>query len=88
MKHTIILLALFLTACDSGKTSSGSAQQRTKPLDNHISVVTSEAVDASLECLSLSQWCRFSDDDDCLAVKITAIESARINAFYAQACTI
>jgi hypothetical protein len=85
MKHTIILLALFLTACDSGKTSSGSSQQH-KPIDSHISVVTSEALDQKMTCESFSNWCRFSDGDNCLAVKVSAIESARVEAFHAQYC--
>ena len=88
MKHTLILLALFLTACDSGKTSTGSAQQRTKPLDNHISVVTSQAVGVSLKCVTLAQWCKYSDDADCLSIKVSAIEEARLDAFYSQYCSI
>lgn len=88
MKNSIIALSLLLAACDSGTTTSGSSSPSSQPISAHISVVTSADIDNALQCVSLNQWCKYNETSDCLTLKISDIEAARLDAFYSQYCAI
>jgi hypothetical protein len=72
LKLAVIVLAVALTACGGGTTSSGGYQ--------HVEPV----VDA--RCESLLKQCRFNKVDGCIAIKQTPEKAEEDKEYFDQNC--